>query len=72
MNNYFTENLMRKIQKHSRIDTEKGSVELGHHEYKVTAVSSHAFFPTSFQVSGCCLNLKKKKKDLIEGSWNKD
>lgn len=65
MNDYFKENLTRKTQKHSRTGTQKGSVELGD-----SSQPSHVLFPTSFQVSGCCLNLKKYIY-LIEGLWNK-
>lgn len=50
MNDYFKENLTRKTQKHSRTDTQKGSVELGHHEYKVTAASLVMYsFPPVFR-----------------------
>lgn len=50
MNDYFKENLTRKTQKHSKTDAQKGSVELGHHEYKVTAVSLVEYsFPPVFR-----------------------
>jgi len=50
VNDYFKENLTRKTQKHSKTDAQKGSVELGHHEYKVTAVSLVEYsFPPVFR-----------------------
>lgn len=63
---------LEKTQKHSKTDAQKGSVELGHHEYKVTAVSLVEYsFPPVFRYLDAAW-MWKEKLDLIEGLWNKD